>query len=65
MPTTPQLTGGGGNVVIEIIPEPGIPLYRCIFRIGGTMRVIERNASDVDNWKVDLPPGVYTVQVRV
>ena len=65
LPTTPQLTGGEGNVVIRIIPEPGIPLYRCIYRMDGSMNITERNASDVDNWMVDLPPGTYTVQVRV
>ena len=65
MPIAPQLTGGEGNVVIRIIPEPGIPLYRCTYRIGGTVNITERNASDVDDWKVDLPPGTYTLRVRV
>ena len=65
MPITPQFTGGVGNVAIEIIPEMGIPLYQCIYRIGGTTIITERNASGVDNWKVDLPPGMYSVQVKV
>jgi hypothetical protein len=59
---TPQVTSGGGNLVITIIPEPGIPLYRCVYRTGRTRMVIERNSTDLAGWAVDLVPGTYTVQ---